>query len=508
MRSRILVTIAMVCLLAAPFTFAADQTKPLGKPAELGHELLMPNNSPLITFRILFMTGAASDPKGKEGLATLTASMISDAGSKAVPYEKVLEEMYPMATSFSSQVDKEMTVFSGTTHIDNLDKYYKLISGMLLDPGFRQEDFERVKTDQINYLKTGLRAQNDEERGKEQLYLMIYPPDHPYGHENAGAINALEKLTLDDVKGFYREHYTQANLVLGLAGRYPQDFAARVQADLRKLPAGKKDAVAVGIPRQAAGTKIDIVQRDTRSTAISIGFPVNVTRADKDFPALALVASYLGQHRDSNSYLYQRIREARGLNYGDYAYVEYFPGGMYMFQPRPNLGRRSQIFQIWIRPVEPDKGQFALRAALYEFDKLVKDGMTRESFESTREFLTKYVNILTSTQNAQLGYALDSHYYGIPEYTRYMREQLAKLTLEDVNKAIKTHLKSDSLRIAMVTKDAEGLRKALVADAPSPITYVSPKPKEILDEDKIIEKYPIKVSEADVRVVPVDTVFQ
>src|SRR5439155_21471003 len=236
---------------------------------------------------------------------------------------------------------------------------------------------------------------------------------------------------------------------------------------------------------------------------ISLGFPINVTRADQDWPALAVVQSYFGQHRSSNSYLYQRLREARGLNYGDYAYIEYFPRGMFQFTPDANLGRQQQIFQIWIRPVEPQNGHFVLRAALYEYDKLLREGMSKEAFESTREFLSKYVNVLTSTQDAQLGYALDSRYYKIKDFPTYMREQLATLTLDDVNRAIKQYLKSDAMRIAIVTKDADALRDAILSNKPSPITYNAPKPKEILDEDKIIETYKINVKASDVTIVPV-----
>src|SRR6266508_3288080 len=246
---------------------------------------------------------------------------------------------------------------------------------------------------------------------------MIYPATHIYGHQNIGAVSALEKMTPKDVRDFYHASYNRR--VIGLAGGYQADFPKRVDVDFAKFPTGAIDLLTVKLaqPRLTPGTKIEIVQRETRSTAISLGFPISVTRADKDWPALAVVASYFGQHRSSNSYLYQRLREARGLNYGDYAYVEYFPRGMFQFQPDPNLGRRQQIFQIWIRPVEPQNGHFALRAALYEYDKLVRDGMSQEAFEATRTFLSKYVNVLTKTQDAQLGYALDSNYYQIPEFT-------------------------------------------------------------------------------------------
>lgn len=453
------------------------------------------------------MTGAASDPEGKEGVAALTAAMLSQGGSRSMTYEQIVAAMYPMATGFGSQVDKEMTVFTGTTHVDNLDKYYSLISSMLLDPGFREDDFMRLKMDALNYLKVSLREGNDEELGKEQLYNLIYA-GLPYGHNNTGTVSSLEKLTIGDVRDFYRKHFTQANIVLGLAGGYPKDFPARVEADFAKLPAGESAQTEFEAPKLDAGTKIEIIKRETRSTAISLGFPIDVTRADKDWPALAVVASYFGQHRSSNSYLFRRLRELRGLNYGDYAYIEYFPRGMFQFQPDANLGRRSQIFQIWIRPVPPEQGHFTLRAALFEYDRLIRDGMSKESFEGTRVFLIKYNNILTATQGERLGYALDSRYYGIPEFNNYMREQLSKLTLEDVNRAIQTYLKSDRMRIVLVTKDAEGLRDAITNNKTSSINYNSEKPEEIINEDKIIENYKIDVKPDDVMVIPVERVFQ
>ena len=499
----LLLILVLVALLMPMAAFGNTQKTMSTKIANV----VLPNRSPLVTFRIVFMTGAAADPKGKEGVAALTAAMLAQGGTAKMSYEQIVEAMYPMATSFNSQIDKEMTVFNGTTHVDNLDKYYGLISQMLLDPGFRTDDFTRLRTDAINFLKVSLRESNDEELGKEYLYNLIYD-GHAYEHHNIGTVSSLEKLTLDDVKAFYKANYTQANMVLGLAGGYPKDFLERVSGDFTKLPAGQPNKSRFDTPKLAPGMHIAVVKRETRATALSLGFPISVTRADKDWPALAVVASYFGQHRSSNSYLYQKLREARGLNYGDYAYIEYFPRGMFQFTPDPNQGRSTQIFQIWIRPVTPENGHFVLRAALYEYDKLVREGMSKEAFEATREFLTKYNNILTQTQDAQLGYALDSRYYNNPDYVTYMREQLAKLTLDDVNNAIRKYLKSDAMRIVIITKDAEALRDAIVNNKPSPITYNSPKPKEITDEDKVIDSYKVNVKADDVVIVPVEKVFE
>jgi zinc protease len=128
--------------------------------------VLQPGTSPLIVFRILFTTGAAYDAAGKEGLASLTAALLAEGGSRSMTYQQIVDAMYPMATSVNWQVDKEMTVFSGTTHVENLDKYYALLKQMLLDPGFRLEDFTRVRDAAVNFIKVSLRESNDEELGR------------------------------------------------------------------------------------------------------------------------------------------------------------------------------------------------------------------------------------------------------------------------------------------------------------------------------------------------------
>jgi zinc protease len=77
-----------------------------------------------------------------------------------------------------------------------------------------------------------------------------------------------------------------------------------------------------------------------------------------------------------------------------------------------------------------------------------------------------------------------------------------------VNRAIKKHLQADNVKIVVVTKDAEAFKQAALEGKPSPISYTSMPPKEILDEDKIIEIYKLDFNPKKVEVVPVARVFQ
>jgi len=466
-------------------------------------------SSPLVDVDFLVHAGSAFDPDGKKGLAALTAAMISDGGSEAMPIEAINVAMYPIASGFGSQVDKEMTRFSGQVHKDNLDTWYSLVRGQLLFPAWSEQDFQRIKTQTINAIRTDLVGNNDEELGKEMLYSAIYGGDHPYGSLNMGNVSDLQAITLDDVKAFYRDYYTVANITVGLSGGYPESFPARVSNDLQKLGAGLNALLDIPAVPMPEGQKAVLIEKETPGVAVSFGFPIEVRRGDPDWVALWLVRSYLGEHRSTNSHLFQRIRETRGMNYGDYAYIEYFPNGMFLTQPGTNYGRQQQIFQVWIRPVRTNNdAHFATRVALHEIDKLVEDGMTESDFEATRAFLSKFVSLLTDGQSRQLGYALDSQYYGIGNFSDYVREGLGKLTLDDVNRVIRENLSTDNVQYVFVTRDAEDLRERLVEDLPSPMSYDAELPQEVLDEDAVISVRKLDFGPGDVAIVPAEEVFE
>ena len=467
---------------------------------------------PQVEVKLLFNVGSANDPTGKEGLAVLAASMIADAGSRSMTIDAVRKALYPMAGSFGSHVDKEMTTLTASIHRDNWDKFFDIVLPQLVEPGFRDDDFQRLKDAQLNALRESLRNNNEEELGKEELQNRIYAGT-PYGHTPLGTVAGIQVITLDDVKKFVAANYTRANLMAGISGDYPDALVTRLNAATAQLPAGASAAAGLkSLPKiaghKATGLEVEIIQKDTRATAISFGAPLTVTRADgADWAALNVARAWLGEHRMSQGRLFQRLREIRGLNYGDYAYIEFFnrPGGQ--FFPSPNIARRAQAFEIWIRPVVPANAHMSLRIALYELNKLVNEGLSQADFEATRQYLMKNSYVMTATQDQRLGYALDSWWYGTPEYTSYVRSLYSKLTRDDVNKALKTYLSPANLNVVIVTKDAQGLRDALVSDAVSTIKYESPKPDEIMAEDKVIGAMKLSIKPENVKIVPVDEVF-
>jgi len=461
--------------------------------------------------------GSQNDPQGKEGLATLTANLLGDGSTQQDSYQQILEKLYPMATGYGAQVDKEMTVFRGTVHVDNLEAFYGLFKNALLSPAFSEADFERVKSQTLNYLERGRRYNRDEDLGKQLLYWMAYEGT-PYQHPEEGYVQSVQSITLDDVRAFYEKFYVRNNIVVGVGGGLPAGFAERVRADIDTRPEGVVEEVPPPAVVKPDRVRVLIVEKETDASAISLGFPTELVRGGPDFYAMKLVNAWFGDHRNSFSNLYQVIRERRGMNYGDYSYIEPYPNGS-ATQDRPvNFSRRSNLFEIWIRPIsltQPgnlhQRTLFATRAAWRELDRLVANGLPQDQLERTRRYLHDFSLNYGSTVSRRLSYAVDDAFYGLGPGAGYLasiRPALAALDKATVDAAIKKHFGYSGMYVVFITSDAEALKQLLLSGEATPITYAGEQPAEIQQEDLEIAAYPIEVAAEDIRIMDISQVFE
>ena len=473
-------------------------------------------NSPFIAFNIWVHVGSQNDPAGKEGLAALTAALLSDGSTTADTYEEILTKLYPMASGYGYNVDKEMTVFQGRVHRDNLEAYYDLFRNALLSPAFDEGDFNRIKTQTLNFLERGRRYSRDEELGKELLFWMAYRGT-AYEHPEEGYVESVRGITLDDVKAFYRDFYVRNNITVALGGGYPDGFVDRVRGDFDRLPEAEVASVPAPQPTMPDGVHVLIVEKPTDATAISFGFPIALLRGDDDFWAMMAMNSWMGEHRNSFSNLYQVIRERRGMNYGDYTYIEAYPLGYTTQVPPTNVARRSQLFEIWIRPISKtsdddlhERALFATRAGWRELQKLVDDGMDAPTVEKTKGFLRNYTVNWAANGSRRLAYAVDDAFYGIDGdgYLASIRPGLESLDADAVNAAIRKYLQYENMWLVFITEDAEGMKQKLLSGVATPITYAGEKSAELLAEDEQIASFPIPVRAENITIMGINEVFE
>ena len=474
---------------------------PLNEPPPMHLVVQARADTPIVSLRLVFHTGSIDDPKGKEGLTALTAKLMAEGGTQQLSAAQLLEALYPMAAELKVVTDKEMTTLSGRVHQDFLPAFLILFTDTLLQPRFDPAEFERLRANALNAVRNGLRSEDDETLGKVGLDALLYA-GHPYAHYTGGTVQGLQSLTLEDVKAHARRVFTQDRLVIGLAGPVDANLQQTMTSRLSGLPAKGAPRVELPTVKSSAGRTL-ILQKPALSTAVSMGFVTPMRRGDPDFFPVAFALSNLGEHRQFIGVLFNELREKRGLNYGDYAYAEHFieDRGNGTFN-RTNLVRTQQDVSIWLRPVVPANGVFATRGAVYFLEQMSKEPLSQERFDLVRGFLQGYTRLWEQTDQRRLGYAIDSLYYGTPDFLNQYREALKTMTPESVNAAVRRQLSPEKLAFVFVTEDAQGLAQKLKSGEPSPITYASPKPPEVLKVDESIIQQKLPVRPDAVQIVP------
>lgn len=462
--------------------------------------------TPIVSVRLVFRVGSADDPKGKEGLTALTTRLLLEGGTRTLSAAALDDALFPMAAQLKGDTDKQFTVVTGRVHRERFVRFLELLAEALLEPGLDPKEFERLKAEQLNAIRNRLRSESDEELGKVMLDALLYE-GHPYAHAVVGTESGLGAITLDDVRAHWRACFTKARLVVGVGGAADEAVGEQVREALAALPESGAPAAVIP-PAPSVTNQTLIVKRDTASTAGSFGVSWAMRRDHPDFPLVFLGLSYLGEHRQEHGVLFRELRDRRGLNYGTYAYAEHYRQEGWSSIPRTNIARTVQDLTLWLRPVEAAHGPFATGALLYFLNDTLTRPLPAERFEIAKGFLAGATRIWTQTDQRRLGWAIDELLYGTPDFLERVRAVAATATPEQVQGALRRHLAPQALNFVFVTKDVDGLRRALTSGEARSITYPTPKPKEVLEQDVALGRFPLPMREGQVRALNASEVMR
>ncbi len=487
-------------------SFAQLEREPLRDGPRM---IVQRNASAVVTWRVAFDAGSAEDGEGREGLTTLTARTMAEGGAGELTFAELSARLYPMAGEISVHVSRDQTVFVGKVHRDHASAFYELFRDVIIRPRMTDEDFARIRQQVTTALTVDLRNAQDEELGKQSLQSLLYA-GHPFEHPALGTEAGLGRLRADDARAHRARVFCAGRATVGITGDFPEELAQRAERDFSRLTSGAcVGRLMLPEPTAPDAPRVMIVEKPAaQATAVSMGFPIQVTRDHPDYPALVLATTWLGQHRQFVGRLMQAIRGERGLNYGDYAYAEHFTQEGWSRFPVLNDGRRQQYFSIWLRPLRPATAHFAIRLAVRELRRLAAEGLTEAQLEHIRAFAAQYYGLYLQTASRRLGYAMEDAFYGVDTpYLERLRAAWSALTLEQVNAAIRRHLRPEQLSIAIVAADAEGLATAIATEAPSPITYEAEVPASVLEEDREIVGYELGIPRDRIEIVPLARMF-
>jgi len=318
----IALALPVVAQQVAPPPPAAPREVKLPQPAEktLANGLrviVVPKHDiPLVAARLLVKTGAAADPAGRDGLAGMTATVLTQ-GTKTKSAEQIARDVEALGATLSADAGWDFTSIDLSVMSSNLSNAMTFVADVARNATFAKPEFERERAQAIDALQVEL----TEPRPLAGIVMsrLIFG-DTPYGHNLSGLPGSLAKITREDLVKFHAAHYRPDNAVLVLAG----DVKAE---DAFKLAESQFGSWKSSSRRGAESTSSSKTRRldDSKPRVLVIDMPesgqsavvvgrAGIRRTDPAYMKAIVANSVLGAGYSSR--LNQEIRIKRGLSYG------------------------------------------------------------------------------------------------------------------------------------------------------------------------------------------------
>jgi zinc protease len=428
-------------------TFDRNVMPPVGKAADFtpppvvrrklsnGAEVLIAERHelPVLTLSLMVRGGAVTEPRGKEGLASLTGSLMSEGTAKHDVFQ-LAGALSEIGSSLRAGFGAESGSLSLTTLTKHADTALGLFAEVLTEPSFPEPALERLRAQRV----AGLLRRKD---NPGQVAGMVFPKllyggDHPYGRIDT--VDATKSITREDVVDFYKSSFVPENATFIVVGDVdPDAIVAKLETALAGWKAGAegRKAPELATPEApGAGTLYLVDKPGAAQSVLNVGH-LGASRTSPDYFPIEVMNAVLGGQFSSR--INMNLREDKGYSYGARSGYQYVLG--------PGSFEASTSVQTAVTA-----------PALSELVKeLTEVGSTRPitpaEFEFAKGNLVRGYPGEFETTMGLAGKIADLAMFGLPaDYFTTYESKLEAVSLDDVNRVAKQYVHPDNLLILVV----------------------------------------------------------
>ena len=369
------------------------------------------------------------------GVSAMTAALLGK-GSKKIDKDSFNEEVDFMGASinFGSQ----------SASASSLSRYFnrvlELMSEAALNPNFTIEEFYKERDIILDGIKSSEKSVTSAARRVENL--LAYGKNHPYGEYVSK--ESVEKISLADVKAFYKRYFLPNNAYLIIVGDVD---AQGLKEQVKKLFGKwkKKDFPNVNIPEvnNVSSTQIDFVNMPNAvQTEVSVQNTVSLRKKDADYFPLLIANGILGGGGEARLFL--NLREDKGYTYGSYSRMGNNKYTNSRF--RASASVRNAVVDS------------AVVELLYEINRMKNEMVSDEELSRAKaKYVGSFVRAVERPSTVA-SYALEIETEDLPDdfYTTYL-ESVNSVTKEDIQRVAQKYFLVDQARVVVTGKASEVL---------------------------------------------------
>ncbi len=396
---------------------------------------------PFVTVRLSVKAGAVYDPPGKEGLANLSANLLT-RGTKHYNAQQLAQAVEFVGGQISSSGGQDFTTISLTILTKDLDLGFKLLSEVTSQPTFLQEELDREKKEIVGDI---IQQKEDPAAVASKKFSQLLYGTHPYWHPVEGLEESVPKLTRQDTVDFYRTYYVPNNSVMVVVGDINQ---ARLDKLLAKYFAAwaKKEVKLPSIPtpKPLTGKTRELIDQKLAQATVLLGHE-GISRHHPDYYTLYTMNYILGGGGFSSRML-ANTRDEQGLAYSaaSYFYPAFYGGS----------------FRVTVQTKNENTPR-VIESALAEIKRIRSEMVSEDDLSAAKSYLTGSFPLKLDTNSKVAGYLVYMENFGLGlDYFEQFPKKIEAVTREQILEAAKKYLDEENYLLVVVADQSEaGLEK-------------------------------------------------
>jgi zinc protease len=392
---------------------------------------------PLVAVSVLVRTGEYLEPEAKTGLASLVGSQMRAGGSRRLSAADFDEEAAFLAAEIASSVGSTSGRAGVNALTKDVDAALDLFFDMLRHPRFEQGRLDLAKSQMLQRME----RRNDSTASIEgrELGRLLRGEDHFSTRATTRA--SLEAITREDLVAFHEEYFHPGAFIFAVSGDIePDEFLEKLESYLADWPAREVDVPEVPAPNYTPRPGVYVVDKpDVNQGRVTLAHLGSI-RDNPDRYSLIVMNDILGGGGFS-SRLLTRIRSDEGLAYSassSFGLGTYYEG----------------VFQAGFQ----SRSETVPRAAaivLEEVDRIQRLGVTESELRTSKASFVETFSRSFSSAGATAGLFANDEYTGRdPSYIAEYRDQISRVTGDDVRRVAQQYLQPDELVILVVGSKA------------------------------------------------------
>jgi zinc protease len=434
---------ALLAALASTALAAAAPTTRTKLANGLNVIVVPTSRLPLVDFRLVARAGSVNDPAGKEGLASLTADLLTQGAGKRTA-KQLADDIEFVGGSLNAFPGTEQMVVTCEVLKKDVPLGLELFRDVIVSPTFTQEDFDRKKDEALGQIASD---KSEPSVIADNAMARWFWNDSPLGHPPIGWESSVRSLTREDVVRFHNGFLTPERSVLVVVGDVD---AAALVASLKTAfaawkPAGPPPTTDPYGPAAAIqGRSVRVINKpEATQTQIRMMCP-SIPRNHPDWYALQVANTICGDGFTSR--LVNSIRVEQGLTYSIAS----------QFQQR----RAAGAFRISTF-TRNDQLRKCVDATLAVVKKLVDEGPTDAEMDKARNYLKGQYPLGLQAPDDLAGEIANLEFFGLPQdFIATYPQKIGAVTMADVKRVLKSYFCTEDLKI-LVVSNGDLAKKAL-----------------------------------------------